>query len=46
MMHQGTGEYLELKAVDMIAWNSSRTKELDLKGKQGGSCFFLWYVSG
>jgi len=30
-------EYLEPKAVDMIAWNSSQTKELDLKGKQGGS---------
>ena len=33
-------EYLEPKAVDMIAWNSSQIKELDLKGKQGGSrCF-------
>ena len=32
--------YLELKAVDMTAWNSSQTKELDLKGKQGGSCCF------
>lgn len=33
-------EYLEPKAQDMIAWNSSQTKELDLNGKQGGTrCF-------
>ena len=33
-------EYLEPKAMDMIAWSSGQTKELDTKGKQGGSrCF-------
>lgn len=33
-------EYLEPKVRDMIAWNSSKTKELDSQGKQGGSqCF-------
>ena len=33
-------EYLEPTARDMIAWNSSQTKELDAKGRQGGSrCF-------
>ena len=33
-------EYLEPKAMEMIAWNGSQTRELDLKGKQGGSrCF-------
>ena len=39
-------EYLEPKAVDMIAWNSSQTKELYLKGKQGGSrCFHGMFVA-
>ena len=33
-------EYLELKASAMISWNSSRTKELNMKGKQSGTrCF-------
>ena len=30
-------EYLEPKARNMIAWNSSQTKELHSNGKQGGS---------
>ena len=38
--------YLEPKARDMVAWNSSHTKELDLKGRQGGSrCFHSMSVA-
>ena len=33
-------EYLAPKASEMISWNSSRTKELSMKGKQSGTrCF-------
>ena len=33
-------DYLEPKAKEMIAWNSSKTKELDISGKQSGPrCF-------
>jgi len=33
-------EYLEPKAMEITPWNGTQTKELDLKGKQGGSrCF-------
>ena len=39
-------ESLEPKARNMIAWNSSQTKELDSNGKQGGSrCFHSMYVA-
>ena len=32
--------YLEPKARNMVAWNSKRTKEFDVQGKQGRSqCF-------
>ena len=33
-------DYLEPKAREMIAWNSSKTKGLDISGKQSGpQCF-------
>ena len=33
-------DYVEPKAKEMIAWNSSRTKELNIGGKQcGPQCF-------
>ena len=33
-------DYLEPKARSMVAWNGSKTKELDVQGKQGGNqCF-------
>ena len=35
----GFVEYLEPKASEMISWNSSRTKELSMKGKPGTRCF-------
>ena len=39
-------EYLEPKARNMIAWNSSQTRELDSNGKQGGSrCFHSMSVA-
>ena len=39
-------EYLEPKARNMIAWNSSQIEELDLNGKQGGSrCFHSMSVA-
>ena len=39
-------EYLEPKTRDMIAWNSSHTKELDSKGRQNGSwCFHSMSVA-
>ena len=37
-------DYLEPKAKEMIAWNSSKTKELDISGKQSGPRCFFWYV--
>ena len=33
-------DYLEPKARNMVAWNSSKTKELNVQGRQGGNrCF-------
>lgn len=34
-------EYLEPKASEMISWNSSKTKELSVKGKQSRTRGFL-----
>lgn len=40
-------EYLEPKASEMISWNSSRTKELSMKGKQSGTkCFSSISIAG